>query len=61
MNEEKLEHIVDTHEKRINDHGERLDKLELQNGRLEMLQEQPLMLLDAQRQGQQCMPRSIGS
>ena len=35
MNEEKLEHIVDTHEKRINDHGERLDKLELQSGRLE--------------------------
>ncbi|MEG1432504.1 hemolysin XhlA family protein, partial [Eubacterium sp.] len=33
--EEKLEHIVDTHEKRINDHGERLDKLELQSGRLE--------------------------
>ena len=35
MNEEKLEHIVATHEKRINDHGERLDKLELQSGRLE--------------------------
>lgn len=35
MNEEKLEHIVDTHEKRLNDHGERLDKLELQSGRLE--------------------------
>ena len=35
MNEEKLEHIVGTHEKRINDHSERLDKLELQSGRLE--------------------------
>ena len=35
MNEEKLEHIVATHETRINDHGERLDKLELQSGRLE--------------------------
>ena len=35
MNEEKLEHIVGTHEKRINDHGERLDKLELQSSRLE--------------------------
>lgn len=35
MNEEKLELIVGTHEKRINDHGERLDKLELQSGRLE--------------------------
>lgn len=35
MNEEKLEHIVGTHEKRINDHSERLDKLELQSGRLD--------------------------
>lgn len=35
MNDEKLEHIVATHETRINDHGERLDKLELQSGRLE--------------------------
>lgn len=35
MNEEKLERIVEMHETRINDHGERLDKLELQSGRLE--------------------------
>ena len=35
MDEEKLEHIVATHETRINDHGERLDKLELQSGRLD--------------------------
>ena len=35
MNEEKLEHIIKVHETRINDHGERLDKLELQSGRLE--------------------------
>ena len=35
MNEEKLEHIVATHETRINNHGERLGKLELQSGRLE--------------------------
>ena len=35
MNEEELEHIVATHETRINDHGERLGKLELQSGRLE--------------------------
>ena len=35
MNEEELEHIVATHEPRINDHGERLSKLELQSGRLE--------------------------
>ena len=36
MNEEKLEHIIKVHETRINDHGERLDKLELQSGRLEV-------------------------
>ena len=35
MNEEKLEHIIKVHETRINDHEERLDKLELQSGRLE--------------------------
>ena len=35
MNDEKLEHIIKVHETRINDHGERLDKLELQSGRLE--------------------------
>ena len=35
MKDEKLEHIVATHETRINDHGERLDKLELQSGRLD--------------------------
>ena len=31
MNEELLDHRVETHEKRINNHAERLDKLE-QNG-----------------------------
>ncbi|MEG1185313.1 MAG: hemolysin XhlA family protein [Eubacterium sp.] len=31
MNEEKIEHIVETHEKRLNDHSERLDDLEKQN------------------------------
>ena len=35
MNDEKLEHIIKVHETRINDHVERLDKLELQSGRLE--------------------------
>ena len=35
MNDEKIEHIVATHEKRISDHGERLDKLELQSTRLD--------------------------
>ena len=35
MNDEKLEHIIKVHETRINDHSERLDKLELQSGRLE--------------------------
>ena len=35
MNDEKLEHIVATHEKRISDHGERLDKLELKSSRFE--------------------------
>ena len=35
MNDEKLEHIIKVHETRINDHGECLDKLELQSSRLE--------------------------
>ena len=35
MNEEKLEHIICAHEKQITDHGERIEKLELQSTRLE--------------------------
>ena len=34
MNEELLRHKIDIHERRINNHSERLDKLELDNASL---------------------------